>query len=88
MSINTAYDYQANSQGEAHFYYAQYKNNRMREWYYACDSGSLEDVIQHIKEAKERAEQQIQKGDKYYISRYKTMKWRIIKADMELLPEV
>jgi hypothetical protein len=86
MSINSSYDFYANSQGDAHIYYAQYKNNRMREWRYLRDSGSYEEVLQELKEAKKRAENLVATGEKYYVNHFKTMKYRILKVDIELIP--
>jgi hypothetical protein len=88
MSINSSYDYLNNEQGNAHFYYAQYKNNRMREWQYLRDSGSYEVILQGIEDAKERAKKLVETGEKYYKSHYKTMKYRVLKVDIELLPIV
>jgi hypothetical protein len=86
MSLNYSYDYFANKQGEAHFYYAQRKTNRMRDWKYLYDSPSYEKVLQEVKDAQERVDKLLASGDKAYARLYKTMKFRIIKVDAELLP--
>ena len=92
MSINSSYDYFKNSQGDAHFYYAQCKTNRQHDWKYLYDSPSYEKVLQEVKDSKMRVEKLMNHDDpsqrKYNTRIYKSMKWRIIKADMELLPEV
>ena len=87
MSINSSYDYFKNPQGEAHFYYAQCKTNRQHDWKYLYDSPSYEKVLQEVKDSKMRVEKLMKHG-KYNTRIYKSMKWRIIKADMELLPIV
>ena len=86
MSLNYPYDYFANNQGEAHFYYAQSKTNRMKDWKYLYDSPSYEKVVEEVKKAQERVDKLISSGDKAYARLYKSMKFRIIKVDAELLP--
>jgi hypothetical protein len=90
MSINLSYDFFANNEGDAHFYYAQCKTNRMRDWKYLFDSPSYEKVLQGVKESQMRVENLMNHADpsqrKYNIKCYKSMKWRIIKVDAELLP--
>ena len=86
MSLNSSYIYFANKQGDAHFYHAQSKNNYMKDWQYLCESASYEKVLQQVKDAQERAKKLVETGDKGYARHYKTMKYRILKVDIELLP--
>jgi hypothetical protein len=84
MSINLSYEYFSKGTGEAHFYYAQYKNNRMKEWRYLRDGENLNEIIKEVEETKKRAEALLATGDKYYRNHYKTMKYRIIKVDCNI----
>ena len=86
MSLNSSYDYYSNPQGDAHFYHAQSKNNRMKDWQYLCEFPSYEKVLQEVKEAQERVKKLLATGDKGYARHYKTMKYRILKVDIELIP--
>ena len=86
MSINSSYNYYANPQGDAHLYYAQYKNNSMKKWRYLRDSGSYDEILQDVKESQNRAKACLESGEKYYKRYYKTMIWRILKVDIEILP--
>jgi len=85
MSLNLSYDFYANQQGDAHLYYAQCKNNRMSSWKYLYDSGSQEKVLQFVEGAKKRGEELLKTGEKYYLAHYKSMKYRILKVDIEQL---
>jgi hypothetical protein len=59
----------------------------MKDWRYLRDSGSLEEVLQDVKESKDRANAILaSQSDKWSVGHYKTMKWRIIKVDAELIP--
>jgi hypothetical protein len=86
MSINTAYDYFSNKEGQASFYYAQYKNNRMREWKYFRDGNDLDVILDDIKQAEKQAEFWIEKGDKDMIRHFKSMRYRIIKLNCQQIP--
>jgi hypothetical protein len=82
--IDIEYNYKQNKNGDAHFYLAQYKTNRMREWRYIASSGSLVDVQKALKESHERSQALKATGEKYYTS--KNYSYRILKIDIELLP--
>jgi hypothetical protein len=52
--IDYAYDFYAETpSGDAHFYIAQYKSNRMKEWRYIRD-GEIKDVMQDVNEFQTR----------------------------------
>ena len=85
MSLNLSYEYYVNPKGEAHLNYAQCKNNRMNGWKYLYDSGSYEKVLHFVEDAKKRGEELLKTGEKYYQRHYKSMKYRILKVDIEQL---
>ena len=82
--IQQAYDYNHNQQGDAHFYIAQYKTSRMKEWRYIFSSGSYADVQKALKSSQDRTEVLKATGEKYYTSRKHN--YRVLKVDIELLP--
>ena len=85
MSLFTAYEYHKDKDGMSNFFYAQCKNNRMKYWEYITDIGSYDDVLQAVEKAKQRGKELSSTGEPYYVKRFKNMKYRILKVDIETI---
>jgi hypothetical protein len=84
MSINISYNYyKKDTDNKTQFYYLQYKNNRMKDWKWAYNSTSLEEILEHLERRREAEKGLIQTGERYYKNHFKTLKYRLIKLDCE-----
>lgn len=70
--LDYEYEYRADANGEAHFYLAQYKSNRMKDWRYIRGDTDYFEVFQEVEQFKKRSV-----DNKYKI--------RILKVDCSIV---